>query len=956
MNIPEIATAIHNGQHRATFGLQLAAIQHESARGAIPEPGAQPVDSWRIAHQRNVMLLRLLSGWPHLFSVELNYVSYPSLDREIPGRNQISLLFHVQADTALSATELALADSVRLGAALESLWPSAEFVSLGQHRLTQGCPWFTPQSCLLIGHRDQMISPTHPLSPGRLPIGFQAPDALQGIRLSSDTTLRHVYPWVPPAGEDLSAMLETLLNLPTPRWILVRVGNNVEESRRLACDRLKSAVDACERYLAGNEQGQLALTAQARTIRDASMNRCGLLSAGALVGSVLVFGPGRPDYVTASLVGQSITEDPGCRQVDSVLEGGFAVRSVDAAEAQDAFRFFEDEPLTTEEAAGALRLPLITDHRDLGLPVRRYRTLSLDVPAGSSDSTECIRFGVNIHRSVSRPVNIHLSDRLRHTLIIGATGVGKSTMLLSAMLQDARAGRGLALIDPAGDLADEFLSRFPAERVQDLTIVNFDDREFPVPLNLLSWSSVEERDLLIDTLYSTLLAIYRNPDFFGPIFENHFRSGLRLLLGEHPRVDFIPTLLEIPQVFRRPEFRKYLKTTTEDEEVIGAIEEADRVSYGDNTLSNIAPYINAKFARFLHDSQLRRIVGHGGMALDFKSIMDQGQIVVFKLAQGRVGKHVSDVLIAQLVSRFRLAAMSRSDVANSLRREFMLYCDEFQVIADENFAQMVSQCRKHKLGLILVHQYATQLRDHGVLEAVLANVGTIVAYRLGAEDARLLEPVFAPSITARDLIQCPNFEGYARLYSNVAPARPFSFRNIPESTAPNAAWAQELLELSRRRWGVHADEIDRRIKERRRFINGLPESARSRTPIQPSTPATREDVAVEDIRLTIDITALSAKLEAEKPQWRKHRDRSASMLRSDVHQALMTPFLFFLPVELDWFLALAKSLMSRGELSESDFSAFVGTVLEDARVSSSSRERLAAAMRAFKTSKRAGLK
>jgi hypothetical protein len=331
MNIPEIATVVRNGRHRATFGLKLVALQHESVRGAVPEQETQSTELWRIAHQRNVRLLHVLSGWPHHFSIELHYMSYPSLDHEVPGRNEISLLFHVQADTSLGATELALTDSVRLAATLESFWPSAEFVTMGQQHLAHGCPFLTLQSCLLVGHRDQMISPTSPLSSERLPIGFQAPANQQGIRQSADTALRHVYPWVPPCGEDLSAMLETHLGLPTPRWIVVRIGNDVAEPRRQAIDRLKSAVDACERYLAGNEQGQLALTAQARTIRDASLNRYGQLSAGALRGALLVFAPGRPDYVTASLVGQSITGDPGRRQVDSLLEGGFAVRSLDAA-------------------------------------------------------------------------------------------------------------------------------------------------------------------------------------------------------------------------------------------------------------------------------------------------------------------------------------------------------------------------------------------------------------------------------------------------------------------------------------------------------------------------------------------------------------------------------------------------------------------------------------------------
>jgi len=939
MRIPQIACSAQEEGFRATFGLELISIQHGSSM-CDPYCELQYGEAWKTTHQRNVRLLHAFSRWPHPCSIELHIVSYPSLDDQVVGRNEIGLRFHVQADTPNDALELALADSIRLDTLLDAFWPAAKFATVAQERLTTRYEHFVPQSCLFVGRRDQLISPANPLCPHKSVMGFQTPEgspSADGRPSPPKPILRHLYPWVPSFGEDMAALLEGLIHLPTPRWIVVRVGTKVAQLRNHALRRLDAAIDACERFLCGAEQGQLTLTAQAQTIRDASLNRYAQLSDAALCGAVLVFTPGCADTVIANLLGQSITGDHGRRQTENLLEGGYSVSDVPPLEAIDCFRFFEDEPVTAEEAACAFRLPLITGHRDLGIRVQRYRTAEFQMNPALPSSVNQIKCGLNVHKEVSRPITVSVLDRLHHSLFIGATGVGKSTMLLSMMLQDARSGQGFALIDPPGELADEFLARFPKERVDDLVIVDFDDRESPVPLNLLSWQTVEERDLLIDTLYTTLLAIYKNADFFGPIFESHFRSGLRLLLGDQPQSGFTPTLLELPQVFRNAEFRKYLQTLSTDEEVKGAIQEADRITYGDQKLENIAPYINAKFARFLQDTQLRRIVGHGHMALDFRRMMDQGRIIVFKLAQGRLGRHVSDMLLAQLVARFRLSAMSRANITSARRRPFFLYCDEFQVIADENFAEMLSQCRKYALGLVLANQYATQLRERGVLEAVLANVGTIASYRLGADDAKLLAPVFAPTVGVTDLVECPNWQGYMRLHSHRAPVRPFSFQNAPDSTPPNASWAQQLCELSRKRWGVPARETEQRIRERGRFIRGLPNSARGMNPAESDLPWHPEDIPGGGTLDRDPVTPIDDP-DQRTPLGQKHGHEATQMIAPEVHEALMSLFLFFQPTRINWFLALAKGFVNRGELSEEAFAEFLNSVLADQRIESGVRD------------------
>ena len=821
MKVPFISHWPEGSGIHAVFALSLCAIRPE----AHLTPAGEASQSRNVsmnAHQRNVSLMTLLARWPHLISCELHILSKPSLLREVPGRNEITLAWHVCASDVATAIELALSDSLKLEPLLRSFWPSSEwsFVEKDQFRQST-CP-FKPQSSLDVSHRRDLISPAQPFLVDRPSIGFQSVSKSDS-QPSTNAALEHVYPWVPSIGEDFSSLMESLICLPSPRWIVIRVGNDPDGvSRNPAMNRIEEAVSACERFLSGVESEQITLSGQAQAIRNANLNRYAQLSDGSLRGSVLVFSPGVPDFVTATLLGQSITGDHARRQVEGLLEGGFSIGAVDPHLSAQPFNFPEDEPWSTEEGACAFRLPLIGAQNDMGLVVQRYRSVELHATS-TTPGCSSITLGVNIHRGTTQRIEIETKDRLHHAFYIGATGVGKSTMLLSSMLQDARAGVGFTLIDPPGELADDLLARFPKDRAEDLIIVDLEDRDRPVPLNLLVWSSEEERDLIIDTLYTTLLNVYRSRDFFGPVFEQYFRSGLRLLLGDRPHQGaFTPTLLEFPLVLRNRAFRNHLKSLLRDEEVIEAAEEAERVSSGEATLSNIAPYITSKFNRFLQDTHLRRIVGQEEMALNFREAMDSGKIIVFKLAQGRFGKSAADILLAQIVARFRLAAMSRADIPPANRKPYFLYIDECQVLADDNIADMLSQCRKYSLGLILANQYVSQLRERGVLDAVLGNVGTIAAFRVCVDDARLLEPVFYPTISAQDLVECPTWSGYMRMYSSRKPSRPFSFHTLsPDSTTPDLKWARELREKSRQRWGVSSAYVDGQLKARRQLIQEL---------------------------------------------------------------------------------------------------------------------------------------
>jgi hypothetical protein len=609
------------------------------------------------------------------------------------------------------------------------------------------------------------------------------------------------------------------------QWIVVRLSSGTNaDNVRVSMARIETTIRECERFLGTAPADQLTLTGQTLALRDVCLARISQLRENALRGAVLLLSPGPAEEAIANIVGQSLSGDFTRGGASNPYQGGFDVSKLDVDSAMDAIGFYEGEPFTADEAACAFRLPIVLDDENHGLPVRKSRTIAAELPSLLPES-QATKLGVNCHRGTEKHIAVSLDHRLKHVFLIGMTGTGKSTLMLSMLLQDLREGHGLCLLDPHGDLADDLLARFPKCRQKDLLLIDLADRQYPVPLNLLHWQTQDERDLIIDEFLAALLRVYREPQMFGPIFEMNFRGMMKLLMGDRRFDDFTPTLLEFPKVYLSKEFREFLLERSQDDQVRDFIAELQRVR-GENELANLAPYITNKLARFLQDRHLRRIVGHGAMALDFTGIMDSGKVLIVKLARGQYGAMVADLLTSQLTARLRLAAMGRAARPKTERKPFFLYIDEFGSLPrDENFSHLLSEARKYGLGLVMATQYASQLRSaHGTadnLSAVMGNVGTVIAFRVGAEDAPMLASIFSPTVSAQDLMECPNFQGYMRLHLSGTAVRPFSFRNELDATPPDEKRAHTIVVANRNRWGVPAEECDQRADERRRMIAAL---------------------------------------------------------------------------------------------------------------------------------------
>lgn len=357
------------------------------------------------------------------------------------------------------------------------------------------------------------------------------------------------------------------------------------------------------------------------------------------------------------------------------------------------------------------------------------------------------------------------ADRLHHLYIIGQTGTGKSTLLERLALQDIRAGRGIAVIDPHGDLAERLIRQIPENRRAAVRYLNLPEEAQPYGYNPLRGV---RRDL-IPLAASGLMEAFKKlwADAWGVRMEHIFRQALYALLeyGEAHLPDILRLLDE-------PAFRARVLFRVKNEQV-RAFWLREFPGYNPRYRQEAMAPIQNKVGAFLADPRLHRLFTAPLIDLRFRRVMDQGDILIINLAKGSLGEDSANLLGALLVTTLGLAGLSRADLPHEKRADFFFYIDEFQSFTTLSVANMVSELRKYRVGLILAHQHLHQL-DASVRHAVLGNVASMVAFRLGVEDASTLAKEFAPVFDAADLVQLANHDIYVKLMINGVPSRPFS--------------------------------------------------------------------------------------------------------------------------------------------------------------------------------------
>lgn len=412
-------------------------------------------------------------------------------------------------------------------------------------------------------------------------------------------------------------------------------------------------------------------------------------------------------------------------------------------------------------------------------------------------------FATTRYRNISKKFGIKPIDRRGHMYLIGKTGVGKSTVLENMIIQDIQAGRGIGLVDPHGDLAEKILDYIPSSRINDVIYFNPADIEYPISFNILEKVEAVHRHLVASGLVGVFKKIWA--DSWGPRLEYILRNTILALL-EYPN----STLLGIMRMLVDKDFRKQVVNKVTDPVVKSFWVNEFAKYHAQFQVDAIAPIQN-KVGQFLSTSLIRNIVGQVKSKINIRQIMDEGKILIMDLSKGRIGEDSSSLLGAIMITKIQLAAMSRVDTPQSQRRDFYLYVDEFQNFATESFANILSEARKYALDLILAHQYISQLDDR-VKDAIFGNVGTLISFRVGADDARFLAQEFMPRFDETDLVNLNKYDMCVKLMIDGITSEPFSAHGLPPLSVQKHNKQKQIISFSRERYANSRKVVEEKIK------------------------------------------------------------------------------------------------------------------------------------------------
>lgn len=424
--------------------------------------------------------------------------------------------------------------------------------------------------------------------------------------------------------------------------------------------------------------------------------------------------------------------------------------------------------------------------------------------------------GMGYFRGIRRPVHIGLPDRQRHVYIIGKTGTGKSYLLQNMIDQDIRAGRGVCVIDPHGDLIDDVLKYIPPERAEDVIYFDPADSERPMGLNLLEAQTEDQKHFITTAIINLMYKLYdpQRTGIIGPRFEHAVRNAMLTVMSEEGA-----TFVEVIRILTDAKYVQELLPKVKDP-IIRRYWTDQIAQTSDFHKSEVLDYIVSKFGRFVTNKLMRNIIGQSKSAFDFRKVMDEGKILLINLSKGRLGEENSNFLGLTLIPKILVAAMSRQEIPEDQRRDFFLYVDEFQNFATPDFATILSEARKYHLNLTVANQFIGQVEEE-VKNAIFGNVGTMITYRVGVTDASYLQREYQPVFGESDLINIERFHVYMKTIVNNEPVPPFSVDLTRDVNAlkktQNLKIAQAIIQLSRLKYGRPRELVEAEITQRARL-------------------------------------------------------------------------------------------------------------------------------------------
>ncbi len=442
-----------------------------------------------------------------------------------------------------------------------------------------------------------------------------------------------------------------------------------------------------------------------------------------------------------------------------------------------------------------------------------------NAPAPINTPKEGLYLGDNIYRGLATPVHMKREDRRRHFYLIGMTGTGKSKWMDGLALQDIHNGEGMCFIDPHGDDVDLIISCLPKNRADDVVIFDPSDYDRPLALNMLEYDPKypQQKVFAINEMLAIFDKLYDLKATGGPMFEQYMRNALMLVMDDP---ESGATLMEIPKVLADEDYRNYKLSKCQTPVVKDFwIKEAQKAG-GEAALANMVPYITSKLTPFIANDLIRPIISQQHSSLDFAQAMNEGKIILVKLAKGKIGDINANLLGMIVIGKILMAALGRANQPEDQRRDFYLYIDEFQNFLTESINVILSEARKYRLNLIIAHQFLGQLtvsgNDDKIRKAVFGNVGTKCCFRIGTEDAEVMVKEFAPVFSAYDLTNCPAYHNFIKLMIDNANPPPFNIRvpYVKKLYQEDPAKAELIKQLSRLKYGRDRALIEAEVASR----------------------------------------------------------------------------------------------------------------------------------------------
>lgn len=415
--------------------------------------------------------------------------------------------------------------------------------------------------------------------------------------------------------------------------------------------------------------------------------------------------------------------------------------------------------------------------------------------------------GLSTFRDRNQLFGIKRKDRRQHVYILGKSGTGKSVLMFNMIIQNIINGEGVCVVDPHGELVEGVLSAIPPHRMKDVIYFNPADPDYHIGFNVLELVDPQYKHLVASGLMGIFTKIWANA--WSARMEYILNNTILALL-DTPGT----TLLGIPRMLVDKDYRQKIISNLKDP-VIKAFWVHEYEAWQDKFRNEAIAPIQNKVGQFLSTSIIRNVVGQSVSTINVFDIMNGSKIFLVNVSKGRIGEDNSSLLGGMIITKIQLAAMERVRIPEEVRRDFYLYVDEFQNFVTDAFAGILSEARKYRLNLTVAHQYTAQLisdKSSAVRDAIFGNVGTMIVFRVGADDADFLEKEFDPEFTPGDIVNLPNYKIYLKLMIDGITSRPFSARTLPPMVkSGNKEIEEEVIRSSRELYCKTKESVEREI-------------------------------------------------------------------------------------------------------------------------------------------------